>query len=40
MSFFSKPPIQQIDYDINPSDWDATNTSTTAKLSLERMKNK
>ena len=40
MSFFSKPPILQIDYDINPSDWDATNTSTTAKLSLQRMKNK
>lgn len=40
MSFFSKTPIQQIDYDINPSDWDATNTSTTAKLSLQRMKNK
>jgi len=40
MSFFSKTPIQQIDYDINPSDWDATNTTSTAKLSLQRMKHK
>lgn len=38
MSLFSKTPIQHIDYDINPSDWNATNTNTTAKLSLERMK--
>lgn len=40
MSFFSKTPIQQIDYDINPSDWEATNKSTSAKLSFERMKYK
>lgn len=40
MSFFSKAPLEDIDYNTNPSDWDATNTSTTAKLSLERMKYK
>lgn len=41
MSLFSKAPLLEgIDYDTNPSDWDATNTSTTAKLSLGRMKYK
>jgi hypothetical protein len=40
MSLFSKAPLEDIDYNTNPSDWDATNTSTTAKLSLERMKYK
>ncbi len=40
MSLFSKTPIQHIDYDINPSEWEAATGSTSAKLSFERMKYK
>lgn len=38
MSFFSKNPKVYIDYIIDPDDWQASSSSTTAKLSLERMK--
>jgi hypothetical protein len=38
MSFFSKNPKLYIDYIIDPDDWQASSSSTTAKLSLERMK--
>ncbi len=42
MSFLGlkKDPIYGIDYDYNPTDWEASNNSTVAKLSLERMKYK
>jgi hypothetical protein len=42
MSFFqkTKTPVQNIDYDINPENWDGTETSTAARLSFQRMKHK